>query len=256
MTTKQWDRFENTVRTHGYGKFLPTQGFNYSVNISLTHHFVYFETPKVACSSIKSTLQRLELGQPTLTWDEEDGMHDRDFSPLLRPSQLPGFDRFMSNGNVYVFCFVRNPYSRLLSTYLDKIVRSKRPKRSVVRWLGHSSPNLNVNVSFQEFVEFVCSQEPIDMNGHWRPQTYQTCQHCVNFDFVGRFESFRTDFETVLSHITSDYSKYWHTECRHSTNSESRLTEYYTSSIRNRVFEKYRVDFEAFGYKRDSCEAE
>ena len=39
---------------------------NYSINVSLQHKHIYVETPKVACSSIKTTLQKLELNQPDI----------------------------------------------------------------------------------------------------------------------------------------------------------------------------------------------
>ena len=43
---------------------IPAEEFDYTVNISLKYHYVYAENAKVACSTIKLILQRMELDDP------------------------------------------------------------------------------------------------------------------------------------------------------------------------------------------------
>lgn len=44
-----------------------TKDLSYAVHVSLKHKYIFVETPKVACSTVKMTLQRLELDDPNFT---------------------------------------------------------------------------------------------------------------------------------------------------------------------------------------------
>ena len=85
-----WKNFVTT--TDKYCKYVNPDNFNYSINISLKYSYIYVETPKVACSSIKSTLQKMELGDPQFSREDFEDLHKRDFSPLLRPQQIGNID--------------------------------------------------------------------------------------------------------------------------------------------------------------------
>src|SRR6476646_383541 len=62
----------------------------YHIHISLNHKFMYFETPKAACSTIKVVLQRLELRDPSF-FLPRPLVHERYYSPLLSPAQIGSF---------------------------------------------------------------------------------------------------------------------------------------------------------------------
>lgn len=225
--------------------------FEYDVNISLKYKYVYVETAKVGCSTIKDTLQRMELDYHELVRDNFEDIHRRKYSPLISPSQTCGFDRILKNPNYFVFCFVRSPYTRLLSVYLDKIVNGFPEKRNILIAMGENPSNLSRNISFEEFVEVVCEQSISQMNPHWRVQYYQTFQDSISYDFIGRMESFQNDCNYVFSKIRGDFADYYHSELRHSTNSIERLNQFYNHDLKEKIFSKFRVDFECFGYDRD-----
>ena len=132
-------------------------GFWRRHGISLKYRYLFCNTPKVACSTIKLTLARAELEDDTFEYENDEYIHDRELSPLLKPTMLPNpvdrLDRF------FKFCFVRNPAARLLSAYLDKIVRNKPEKLLVLEALNRSNDPL-YEISFPEFVEVVCDQDP------------------------------------------------------------------------------------------------
>ena len=119
-----------------YLRHVSRDDFEYSINVSIKHRYVYIETPKVGCSTIKDTLQRMELDYPDLQRSDPEMIHDRNYSPLLRPAQTWGLDRLLHSRDFFVFCFVRNPYTRLLSAYLDKIVKGLTPKRNILAAMG------------------------------------------------------------------------------------------------------------------------
>ena len=242
----QWTRFEKSVQRHLVQ--VPAETFDYSINISLKHRYAFVETPKVCCSTIKLNLQRLETGLFDFTWPGEMDIHNRDFSPLLKPSQVHDFDKVLAAENLYTFCFVRNPYTRLLSCYLDKIVGNKPPKHAVLRILGFSADNLDIPVSFSDFIEAISSQHIREMNPHWRPQYYQTFQPSLSYDFIGRYESFSEDFQRVMAKIARTRVPNLGVESRHRTNANGTWTKYYRPSLMERVRELFAIDFEAFGY--------
>ena len=242
----QWTRFQNSVQRHL--EFVPAETFDYSVNISLQHRYLFVETPKVCCSTIKLNLQRLETGFADVTWPHEMDVHNRDFSPLLKPSQVYDFDRLIATAKLFKFCFVRSPYTRLLSCYLDKIVGNKPPKRSILSTLGLQDRDLNVKISFAEFVEAICSQPISEMNPHWRPQYYQTLHNTLQFDFVGRFENFEDDFKHALALISAKAITSTATQASHKTGANQLLDHYYTDDILDQVNHLFEVDFSAFDY--------
>lgn len=151
-----------------YLKYIKREEFEYDINISLKHKYVYVETAKVGCSTIKDTLQRMELDYPELIRDDFEDIHHRNKSPLLSPSQTCGLDRILNNSNYFVFCFIRNPYVRLLSVYLDKIVKGYPQKRFILTAMGEDPSNFSKEISFLEFVDVVCEQEVHQMNPHWK----------------------------------------------------------------------------------------
>ena len=241
-----WKMYSTTAEK--YCKHVGPENFNYSLNISFKYKYMYVETPKVACSSIKSTLQRMELEDPGLYSHDFEDLHNRNFSPLIKAQQVGDLDAFMKREDIFRFCFVRNPYTRLLSSYLDKIQGNRPQKVQVLRQLGFGQDSIDMPVSFDEFVAAVIEQPIYFMDHHWRHQYYQTFQGAVVYDFVGRFERLDHELPEVLGRITSDYEKYLTTEERHSQNTVNLISEYYTRKTRRQVYAKFEQDFSFFGY--------
>jgi len=235
-----------------YAKFTTFEEFNYSLHISLKHRYIYVETAKVACSTIKLTLQRLELENINFTRERFQDIHNREFSPLLRIQQIPNFPSFIENPSYFRFCFVRNPYTRLLAAYLNKIEGNSRlEKELILQQLGYNRRDLAISVSFAEFVAAIEAQPPSMMNNHWRHQYYSTFQDSINYQFIGRLENFNDDFSYVLERLGKGTHKYYTPEVRHQTSSASKLREYYTEDLVNKVYALYEKDFLYFGYDKE-----
>jgi hypothetical protein len=249
LVSNLWADFERN--TGKFCRFVPIANFDYSVNISLKYNYLYAETPKAGCSTIKSVLQKMELDDPEFYRQDFVDIHNRNFSPLLKPSQVGNFDNFIISHNPFKFCFSRNPYSRLLSAYLDKIDMNEPQKRNVLLHLGKDVSQLNQNISFEEFIKVVSEQPIPSMDPHWRIQYYQTYQDVVEYDFIGKIESFTEDFNFVLSKISVDYDKFLSNERRHTKDADGLLLDFYTSELANIVQEKFAIDFDYFGYPLD-----
>ena len=106
-----WERFVKDVEN--LCPFVHESMLSYGVHISLRHRYIYVETPKVACTTIKLALQRLEWGDSDYYPDNMEVIHLRECSPLLTPRQILSFPSALKNPYYFKFCFVRNPYTLL-----------------------------------------------------------------------------------------------------------------------------------------------
>ncbi|MBD0269491.1 MAG: sulfotransferase family protein [Cyanobacteria bacterium Co-bin8] len=235
-----------------FSKYVEAELFNLSIHISLKHRYLYVDTPKAGCSTIKLTLQRLELEDEYFTREDFEDIHLRKFSPLLMPIQVGPLDAFLSRTDIFKFCFVRNPYTRILSCYLDKIAAPHPIKAQILRQLGRNYTDLHTAVSFAEFISAVEEQPISTMDPHWRLQYYQTFQESIKFDFIGRYENFSEDLQTVGEKLSPNFSKYFFHEQRNSTSSASKVSDFYTPELRERIYRIYELDFDYFGYSKEA----
>ncbi len=246
--TDLWDQFCSDIAP--FTACVSTEEFDYSINISLRYRYIYVENAKVACSTIKLILQRMELDDPDYRPAELLDLHTRLFSPLIRPAQVKSFRRYVRRPDVVKFCFVRNPYTRLLSAWLDKIENNMPAKKEILRQLGCDPQDSGRAVSFGEFVRVVAGQSVGAMDPHWRVQYYQTFQDTIDYDFIGRFESLERDLEAALGAINPGFRAFWGREDRHATHSQRKLEACYTDQLEDLVYRTYRKDFRQFNYER------
>ncbi|MCK5902135.1 MAG: sulfotransferase family 2 domain-containing protein [Cocleimonas sp.] len=227
-----------------------TEDLNYAAHVSLKHKYIYIETPKVACSTVKITLQRLELDDPLFARDDFEDLHNRDYSPLLKLYQLPSVESYLTRDDFIKFCFVREPYSRFLSCYLDKILSPTVFRGAILGAMGEDEEDDQRNISFSEFIEVVESQSPLEMNYHWRAQWYLTCQETIKYHYIGRLESFSEDFLEIGKKLSVDFPKYRTSEKRHKTSAKRLMSDFYNKALYQKVYDIYKIDFLNFGYEK------
>lgn len=232
---------------------------HYCFNFSLKHNFLYAETAKVACSTIKRLLIRTEN-----LYDRQDApidAHNRDKSPLhgIKDHTEEIFNAVLQDPYIYKFSFVRNPYTRILSAYLDKIIRNKRPKKEILNIMNvdlNKNPEaLEKHISFEEFLEAVKMQNLFEMNIHWRPQYYHIRPDLIDYNKIGRFETFDNDIKEVIAVLKNRVSPYVQNKVKykmsapHKTNSNEKVYQFYNSNARKLVSEIYACDFDTYKYK-------
>jgi hypothetical protein len=226
----------------------PKTDFYSHTYISLKNAYVYFAVGKAANSTVKHHLYELEHQG---THFKTKSVHDRQNSPLLSPYQLPQamMEEVFTSDKYFRFVVVRNPYTRLLSCYLDRIVPANSlPYRQLIvatkRAVGDA-------FTFEEFVQAVCAQRPFQQNNHWRVQAHEVCRSVIPMDFVGKQENFAADMARIWSRIAAgqnvpDFSA--ENKAPSITSAESRLAEFYTPNLIDAVRSAYAEDFDAFGY--------
>ena len=136
--------------------------------------------------------------------------------------KLPHDDDNKNIEKMFKLVFLRHPFERLVSAFHDKFVEGPDPEfvRSILKadeslyvkhlkWIvksGSKSPQLSdQKISFQKFVTFVLSElkSKTISHGtfHWLPFT-DYCHLChINYNFIGKLETFEEDLHILMSHI-------------------------------------------------------
>lgn len=210
---------------------------------------MFVEVPKAGCSVVKRVLQYSEVGGVGI--DPEASVHDRSLSPLAAPIS-DGFDLdeiFGSPTSYLRFSFVRNPYSRALSCYLEKIAGEQWLRDIRLPGLGFDP---QAQVSFVEFLQSVAAQELVDMDVHWAPQHHLLSLRKVRYGFLGRFENFQTDLHRLVDLVGLEVpDDLLLRRTAHVTGASDRLHDYYDAESIELVQQIYRKDFRTLGYGTD-----
>jgi hypothetical protein len=225
--------------------FFSTSVLNETVNISLKHRYIYFEVPKAGSVSIKTALHAAEIG--SLPGPEIGGHPPTLHSPFVKPYQLSREHllSLLRDPAIFKFSFVRDPYARLLSAYLNMM---HGQEGGYIAYYRHQLCfDVSEEVSFAAFAARVCRQMPNDMDKHWRPQFYQSFAAFCDLDFVGKLETFDDDVKTVSERVGIDLSRVTKV-APHATNAVEKLARYYTPDISAMVAGTYGIDFLHFGY--------
>lgn len=249
----RYRRFE--TQAAGMHPEVSVDDFNYTIYVSPRYKYAYAFTPKAGCTTLKRILTDAEFGEEQPYVEQED-VHYREFLPFLKMMQVGDPKVFLARPDIFTFCFVRNPYTRLLSAYLDKIVGKKGQHQAVLQALGQSD-HPDYEISFAEFVKVVCAQSIEEQDQHWRVQYYMTYQAGIRYDFVGRFERLNEDIEKVLGQLGLE--KYFTAALRgskqqkaygqqHATGADQKISQYYTPQLQTMVYQKFEIDFEYFRY--------
>jgi hypothetical protein len=226
----------------------PIHDFYTLTFISLRHKYVYVAVGKAANSTVKYHLFNLEYRGTRFT---PRSVHDRQSAPLLSPYQLPHdlLQHIFTSPEYYKFTIVRNPYTRLLSCYLDRIQRKAGlAYRQLIRNMNKS---VGDDVTFEEFIVFVCAQPPYEQNLHWRLQTAEICHDTIAYDLIGKQETFSESMSTVWASICPDEPTPSFIDSNKSpsrTSAHQRILDFYTPDLLNLVRTAYADDFKTFCY--------
>lgn len=221
-------------------------------HISLKNKYVYFQISKSASSTVKGALQTIEVKG---TGRRVINVNNRNLSPHIWPSQLTEemFISILKDPAFRKISFVRNPYTRILSCYLHRIIaepHSASNKALKKANAGHGGPD----ISFQEFVSVICEQKSSEQESHWRVQTDEIFYDLIlDWAFIGRMEELATEIEKMNSII------FGKTPFKHelgnlspmSTGASEKLKAYYDTETQKKILDRYERDFTAFGYSEE-----
>ncbi|CAJ0965812.1 unnamed protein product [Ranitomeya imitator] len=166
-----------------------------------THKFLYCEVPKAGCSNWKRIIFLLKMNI-TLKAEylEHDAIHSRNV--LKRLSDYPEEQQKKMLETYIKVLFTRDPFQRLVSAYRDKLLHGMGYQGIQVplkiKAMYRKNKNSTENVSFNEFVQYLLTLTPKQMDVHWRPMHY-LCDPCnINYDFLGKLETVKKDSDYIL----------------------------------------------------------
>jgi hypothetical protein len=165
----------------------------------------------------------------------------------MQPEDPANLAAFIAQQKPLVFCFVRNPYTRFLSAYLDKIQRDGPFRAKVARDL-RVDPGRRDAVSFRAFADYVQGQAVAAMDPHWRVQFFHTLSDRIRHDFVGRTETFEESLREICRIAGIAFDRYYSELGGHATGASRRTGEFYDEGIAATVGSIYAADFRNFGY--------
>ncbi|MGI8840552.1 MAG: sulfotransferase family 2 domain-containing protein, partial [Caulobacteraceae bacterium] len=156
---------------------------------------LYVAVPKTGCTTIKTIVAAASgmirpkaLGRPTRgaihnAWRDRQGgwVH---LAETERQALLTGAATFR-------FISVRNPFERVVSCYLNKIVG-----HAASDYLGQRMKELGVD-SLAAFLDVVAGQPPLRRDVHCRAMSDLIFAGAVHYDDVVRYETFETDLRRI-----------------------------------------------------------
>ena len=192
--------------------------------VSEKHKFAYIAIPKTGTTSVHRAFSNLD--DDTL-FIEGKNLNDKSrvnkfiykhINAINLKTQIENFDKY------FKFTFVRNPYDRFVS------------------WVYYYFRNKKINLhehSFKELI-FKCPDWIWDCQSKF---IFEGNKNLMNF--VGKFENFQEDFNTICDKIGIPQQKLPH----YNKSKHRHYTKYYDEETKQIVAEKFAKDIEYFGYK-------
>ncbi|MCP9889026.1 sulfotransferase family 2 domain-containing protein [Cyanobium sp. ATX 6A2] len=235
---------------------LKSKGWLFSKNIayhtwvSEKNRYLYFGTPKTACTRVKLSLQKMEgYRLPDRILD----IHDRADSALRYPRNLLDFSsekqhQIINSNRWYRFSFVRNPYYRMYSAFENQLHNFSYPEYNAVR----KELNRRGGITFRNFIEYI-SQAPQDTRDpHWELQHRLLGIDQIKYTFIGKYEFFATDFVYILTALgaSEEVLATVGTKVNQRIGPPPELA--FDEHVANLIYEYCKSDFQVFNYSQDS----
>ena len=202
------------------------------VYISKKRQFIWVSVPKAASSSLRSLISTIEA------------VENIPFTKLSISSMksLPKYQSY------YTFCFVRNPWARLLSLYKNKI----EPRPVLYHHLLRHRYGVIIDnlTTFEDFIKFIGKVPNCFSEAHFAP--YHILFRPTEMDFIGHQENFEADVHHLMNVIAPELKNIEIPQQNISNESISNHTnyrEYYSKRMKNIVARKYAKDIDFFNYK-------
>lgn len=239
--------------TRAWVKAVGWRSVNMHTHISLVHQYVYVEVPKAGCGTMKATLGALEAARmgPGMAGRVQAAPHNRLLAtPFVKPFQLTPteLERVLTAPEFTRFTVVRDPATRVLSGYLEKIGQGLKQSEVIVDALSsEGDPIAPEDITLEQFLAVIGAQTSREQDAHWRRQVdhigfahvpYTEVLHLENLDSSWSRIAELTGFETVDQ-------QYF---CRNSTKAAQRRDEYFTPETLATVYGIYADDYRLLNF--------
>ncbi|MEX5729259.1 hypothetical protein Ga0609869_002612 [Rhodovulum iodosum] len=200
--------------------------------------FFYSRVPKAANTTVTSALA--ERSTYRRRFAKAGDVKDA----YLRPSYLSARSVRALEAGVK-FTFVRDPYTRTLSAFSDKILGRRPQARPFTEWFGDWPDD--APPGFADFCRFL-DAGGLTLDPHWAPQTDILLLPVAAFDFIGRTERLEEDLAEVLTRIFGPTDARAIESRGRRTGASDRVAQAYTPEALDIVNRLYARDFRELDY--------
>lgn len=249
MIDRRPSRADLGPTTRAYVKSMGWRSVNFHTHVSLVNKYVYVEVPKAGCGTMKATLGALEGARLNETHAQRflDKPHNGVKSGAhVRPYQLPNdlLEEVFTSPDYNRFTVVRDPSSRVLSGYLEKIRQGLRQSTEISNALGGKPA---AEITFPEFLGVIETQASRDQDPHWRRQADHIGLGIIDYHKIIHLEDLDSSWDLIAELTrTPDLDGQYY--CKTSTRASSKVEEYRTPETDSLIHRIYDRDFTELDY--------
>ncbi|XP_071104234.1 carbohydrate sulfotransferase 9-like [Haliotis cracherodii] len=192
------DSNEQRISRIGKSCRKPTEANMDLIFYSKADNLCYCGTAKAGCTFWKQVIRFLNHDTGDQTYQHPlDIPRDIVHWGMKHTTQTDFYKLKQYFSNYERFMFVRNPFTRLWSAYIDKVFLPDHWGHPFVS--GLTSSKCPLNATFEDFVKRVLVTPVGNMDSHWVPMSY-SCDPCTfQPTFLGKMETFAADVRHLLS---------------------------------------------------------
>ncbi len=236
---------------------------HHSTFVHLKKRYLYFEVPKAACTQMKELLRILEGAPPIQPFvgklretRRDMFVHARENVPVPSLVDLDNATQkaVLESSGFFRFTIVRNPYSRLVSAWKNKVVPCEPGCDRLYLEIKGRLPEMHAKelISFAEFVSYL--QAKGDFNAfdpHWRRQVDHLFLEALSFSHIGKVEQMAASLARFQQHLGLAEPLL---AGKKNVSAPVGLATY-DQGLANKVHALYREDFERLDYDPNSWRA-
>lgn len=219
------------------------------IAVSKEFRFIYIRIPKAANSTITRTLAAhiFKSDREKILSERTGNLAKSMFDSLISTKCITN-DAILKK--YFIFSFFRNPYTRILSAYLDKLQSDFNYKK--YQWVADDMGFKSTKeISFSEFISFL-ENGNLYKNPHWTPQNKLLPLSIENLHFVGKVESLESDIALIMNRFFKEnkFGKIY--ERMHNKQyAAKKISLYYAKNIDQRVYSLFKEDFIKLKYVKE-----
>jgi hypothetical protein len=213
---------------------------------STDRNALYVSVPKTGCTTIKTVVAAaFGLVEPKILDKPTSGNIQRTFMDRdSRWSRLTDDERedMLLGSEKFRFTSVRNPYERIISCYLDKVVDQHQDYNI------RSRISMQGEVSMLSFLRLVAEEPPLKRDIHYREMVELSYADDVTYTDIIRYETFEHDLRRIMERLNSTGWPIPKPAERRRTFAASHIESLLGTEECALIQSIYRRDFETFGY--------
>lgn len=212
--------------------------------------FAYLQIPKAACSTVKfNILQNYGSNLPENI--SQGALHADHLHWLTYESaELKSIFKTNKTLSLPIFTVVRNPFTRALSGYREKI----ELRKDVDKYITDLGLSTSKKICFDEFLDALLSRPQISIDSHFQAQSTIISNELIANVSIGHMENLDVFLSQIASAIFGrPMESKLATRATHTTgSSELEIIEKYYSSRETieKVIQLYKDDFDNFNYSQ------